>query len=77
MILVVLFSSLYQQRQIQGRNTGAQINPQQQAIMKVMPYFLPVFAWAMPAALVVYFIISNLYRIAQQGLYHPFALWAR
>ena len=67
LILVVLFSSLYQQRQIQGRNTGAQINPQQQAIMKIMPYFLPVFSFTMPAALVVYFVISNLYRIAQQA----------
>jgi YidC/Oxa1 family membrane protein insertase len=67
LIVVVLFSSLYQQRQIQGRNTGAQINPQQQAIMKVMPFFLPVFSWAMPAALVVYFVVSNLYRIGQQA----------
>ena len=67
LIVVVLFSSLYQQRQIQGRNTGAQVNPQQQAIMKIMPYFLPVFSWAMPAALVVYFVVSNLYRIAQQA----------
>ena len=67
MILIVLVSSLYQQRQIQGRNTGAQINPQQQAIMKIMPWFLPVFSWAMPAALVVYFIVSNLYRIGQQA----------
>jgi YidC/Oxa1 family membrane protein insertase len=67
LIVVVLFSSLYQQRQIQGRNTGVQINPQQQAIMKIMPFFLPVFSWAMPAALVVYFVVSNLYRIGQQA----------
>lgn len=67
LIGVVLVSSLVQQRQIQGRNTGAQVNPQQQAIMKVMPYFLPVFSFAMPAALVVYFVVSNLYRIGQQA----------
>jgi YidC/Oxa1 family membrane protein insertase len=67
LIVVVLLSSLYQQRQIQGRNTGVQINPQQQAIMRIMPYFLPVFSWAMPAALVVYFVVSNLYRIGQQA----------
>jgi YidC/Oxa1 family membrane protein insertase len=67
LILVVLASSLYQQRQIQGRNTGAQINPQQQMIMKILPFMLPVFSFTMPAALVIYFVISNLYRIGQQA----------
>jgi len=67
LIGLVLVSSIYQQKQIQGRNTGAQVNPQQQMIMKVMPYMLPVFSFTMPAALVVYFVISNVYRIGQQG----------
>ena len=67
LILVVLVSSLVQQRQIQGRNTGAQINPQQQMIMKLLPFMLPVFSFTMPAALVVYFVISNLFRIGQQA----------
>ncbi len=67
LILIVLVSSLYQQRQIQGRNTGAEINPQQQMIMKILPFMLPVFSFTMPAALVVYFVVSNLYRIGQQG----------
>jgi YidC/Oxa1 family membrane protein insertase len=67
LIVIVLVSSLYQQRQIQGRNTGAQINPQQQMIMKILPFMLPVFSFTMPAALVIYFVISNLYRIGQQA----------
>jgi YidC/Oxa1 family membrane protein insertase len=67
LIIVVLISSLYQQRQIRGRNSGAQINPQQEMIMKILPWMLPVFSFTMPAALVVYFVISNLYRIGQQG----------
>ncbi len=67
LIGVVLVSSIYQQRQIQGRNTGAQVNPQQQMIMKVMPFLLPVFSFTLPAALVVYFVVSNVYRIGQQG----------
>ena len=36
-------------------------------IMKLMPIFLPVFSFAMPAGLVVYFIVSNLWRIGQQA----------
>jgi len=67
LIIIVLISSLYQQRQIRGRNSGAQINPQQEIIMKVLPWMLPVFSMTMPAALVVYFVVSNLYRIGQQG----------
>lgn len=67
MIVIVLISSLYQQRQIQGRNSGAQVNPQQQMIMKILPFMLPVFSFTMPAALVIYFVVSNLYRIGQQS----------
>ncbi len=67
MIGVVLLTSLYQQRQIRGRNTGAQSNPQQEMIMKILPWMLPVFSFTMPAALVVYFVISNVCRIGQQA----------
>ena len=66
LILIVLVSSLFQQRQIQGRNASA-LPPQQQMLMKILPYMLPVFSFTMPAALVVYFVVSNLYRIGQQG----------
>ena len=67
MILVVLITSLVQQRQIQGRQSGAAVNPQQQMMMKLIPYMLPVFSYVMPAAVVTYFIVSNLVRIAQQA----------
>ena len=67
LILVVFVTSWYQQRQIRGRNPQAGINPQQQFLFKVMPFFLPVFSFGFDAALVVYFVASNLYRIAQQG----------
>ena len=67
LILVVFVTSWYQQRQIRGRSPQAAINPQQQFLFKVMPFFLPVFSFGFDAALVVYFVASNLYRIAQQG----------
>ena len=67
LILLVFVTSWYQQRQIRGRNPQAAINPQQQFIFKIMPFFLPVFSFGFDAALVVYFVASNLYRIAQQG----------
>lgn len=79
MIALVAVTSYVQQRQIYARTSktgqSSQMNPQQQMIMKVMPFMLPVFSFGLPAALVVYFLVSNLWRIGQQAyitrtLYH-------
>ena len=67
MMVVVLITGLYQQRQIQGRQSNVAVNPQQQMMMKLIPYMLPVISYGIPAAVVIYFIISNLVRIAQQA----------
>jgi YidC/Oxa1 family membrane protein insertase len=76
LILLVAFTGWFQQRQIQGRNTGAAQNPQQQMIMKLMPILLPVISFSLPGGLVLYFLVSNTYRIGQQAwitrtLYSP------
>ena len=69
LVAVVGVTSWYQQKQIQGRRKPgqAEVNPQQQAIMKVLPFMLPVISFSMPTALVIYFVFSNLYRVAQQA----------
>ncbi len=67
LIAIVAVTGVVQQRQIQGRNPNAQVNPQQQMIMKIMPIFLPVISFGLPAGLVLYFAVSNLYRIGQQA----------
>ncbi len=67
MMVVVLVTGLYQQRQIQGRQNVAAVNPQQQMMMKLIPYILPVISYGIPAAVVIYFIVSNGVRIAQQA----------
>ena len=67
LIAVVAVTGVIQQRQIQGRSSAStQVNSQQQAIMKIMPFFLPVISFGLPAGLVVYFVVSNLWRVAQQ-----------
>jgi len=78
LVLAVTATSYYQQRQISARNTGTQVNPQQQMLMRVMPAFFAVISLTLPAGLVVYFLVSNLYRIGQQAyitrkLYAPSA----
>ena len=35
--------------------------------MKIIPYFLPVISFTLPAGIVLYFLVSNLYRIGQQA----------
>ena len=69
MILLVAGTSYYQQRQITARNTGQADTPmmrQQQMLMKIFPIFFAVISLTLPAGLVVYFLVSNSYRIAQQ-----------
>ena len=75
LVLVVGVTGWFQHRMIRARNTGAAANPTQEMIMKIMPYFLPIFSFTLPAAIVVYFLVSNLYRIGQQwyitrSMYH-------
>ncbi len=67
MVLAVTATSFYQQKQISGRNTGAAVNPQQQMLMKIMPLFFAFISLTLPAGIVVYFLVSNLFRIGQQG----------
>jgi YidC/Oxa1 family membrane protein insertase len=67
LIVIVAVTGVVQQRQIQGRSSSTAVNSQQQAIMKIMPFFLPVISFGLPAGLVVYFVISNLWRVGQQA----------
>ena len=69
LVLGVTATSFYQQRQIAGRNpAAAQANPQQQMLMKIMPLFFAFISLTLPAGIVVYFFVSNLFRIGQQAL---------
>jgi YidC/Oxa1 family membrane protein insertase len=67
LILAATAASYFQQAQIQRRNTGA-INPQMQMITRIMPLFITFISLTLPAALVVYFVVSGLYRIGQQAI---------
>lgn len=66
MVLLVFVLSLFQQRQIAGRNQG-EIPQQQRMLMWILPFMLPIFSFAMPAGLVVYFITQSIIRIGQQA----------
>ena len=71
LLLIVLIgvSSYVQQRQIAGRrDPDTPVNPQQQMIMKVMPWFLPIISVGFPAGLNLYFVSSNMVRVGQQAV---------
>ncbi|MCC6226935.1 MAG: YidC/Oxa1 family membrane protein insertase [Microthrixaceae bacterium] len=59
----LLVSQIIQNRQIQGRNPNQQSNPQQQMMMKVLPFMLPVFTFGFPTGLALYYFVQGLMRI--------------
>ena len=68
LVLAVTATSYIQQKQVSGRNTSTQINPQQQMLMRIMPLFFAFISFTLPAGIVVYFLVSNLFRVGQQAL---------
>lgn len=67
LVLAVTATSYIQQKQVSGRNPQAQVNPQQQMLMKIMPLFFAFISFTLPSGIVVYFLVSNLFRVAQQA----------
>ncbi len=67
MVALVGVLGFVQQRQIAGRNPDAEINPMQKTLMRVLPIFLPVISFTLPAGLIVYFITTSAIGIGQQA----------
>jgi YidC/Oxa1 family membrane protein insertase len=67
LVLAVAVTSYIQQWQISARTKNQQANRQQQLIMKALPVFFAVISLTLPSALIIYFLTSNLFRIAQQA----------
>jgi YidC/Oxa1 family membrane protein insertase len=53
------------QRQLMSKQT-AQINPQQQMIMRIMPLMFFVFAVNVPLAVIIYWVTTNFWSVGQQ-----------
>jgi YidC/Oxa1 family membrane protein insertase len=68
MIVAVALTSLVQQKQISGRNPAAASNPQQQMLMKLGPIMLTGISIIYQGGLVIYLLVSNLFRVGQQAL---------
>jgi YidC/Oxa1 family membrane protein insertase len=67
LILFVAATSYIQQKQVSGRNPNATMNPQQQMLLRIMPAFFAFISLGLPGGVVLYFFVSNLYRMGQQA----------
>jgi YidC/Oxa1 family membrane protein insertase len=67
-LLVMVGTTYYQQRQMQKVAPPGSINPQQQALFKIMPLMFGIFGVSFPTGLVVYWTTSNFWQIGQQHL---------
>ena len=77
LVAVTIGTGVYQQRQMTRRNPPSNVtdNPQaaaMQRVMKIMPWMFGIFSWSFQAALVIYFIVSNLFRVAQTAFLYRF-----
>ena len=68
LILVVAGTAFLQQKQMSMRNPNAEMPPQQKILLRVLPIFFAFISFNFAAGLVVYFFVSNLYRIAQNAV---------
>ena len=75
LVLVVVATSYYQVYQTTRRNkangNGQEQNKQaqqMQMISKIMPLFMGFISWSFPMGLVLYFAVSNMFRVGQQAV---------
>ncbi|HEX8770767.1 MAG TPA: membrane protein insertase YidC [Acidimicrobiales bacterium] len=71
LILGVMATGYYQQRQLTARQPkdagGSGSSQQMQAIGKIFPVMFGVISYTIPAGVVVYFLVSNIWQIGQQA----------
>ncbi|NNC74145.1 MAG: membrane protein insertase YidC [Acidimicrobiia bacterium] len=70
MVVIVIVASYYQQYQTTRRRGDQEKTPQTQGMqtaMRIMPLFFGFISWGFPAGLVLYWAVSNLFRVGQQA----------
>ena len=68
LVAAVVATGFYQQRQMTARMPAGSMNPQMQIVGKVFPVMIGLVSFSVPAGVVVYFAVSNLWQIAQQAV---------
>jgi YidC/Oxa1 family membrane protein insertase len=69
LIAIMGFTTFYQQKQMQvAQGASTPQAAQMQMLTRIMPVFLMVIGWSFPAALVLYWTVTNMWTIGQQRL---------
>jgi len=63
--ITMSLTTFISQRQLMSRQ-AAQVNPQQQMLMRIMPLMFFVFAINVPLALIIYWVTTNFWSVGQQ-----------
>ena len=64
LVALVVFTGYLQTKQAQARTPAA--NSQMNTVMKILPVFFGLISLSFPAGLVLYFVVSNTWRLGQQ-----------
>ena len=73
LIVIMTVSQYVQQQQMNKRNPqAANANPQMKITMQLFPAFYAVISLAIPASVVLYLLVSGLYRMAQNYLSYTY-----
>lgn len=67
LIALVIASGYYQSRQMTSLQKG-RATPQSQMMTRIFPVFFGVISYTLPAGVVLYFFVSNLWQIGQQAI---------
>jgi YidC/Oxa1 family membrane protein insertase len=67
LLVLMVGTTFYQQRQMQKASPPGSQSPQQQAILRVMPLMFAFFGVSFPAGLGLYWTTSNVFQIGQQA----------
>jgi YidC/Oxa1 family membrane protein insertase len=65
LIIAMAITTYVSQRQLMAKQT-AEVNPQQQMLLRIMPLMFVIFAINVPLAVVLYWVTTNLWSMGQQ-----------
>ena len=68
LVAITVATGYFQQRQMTSRMPKDGINQQMQMVAKIFPIIIGFVSLSVPAGVVVYFIVSNLWQIGQQAV---------
>jgi YidC/Oxa1 family membrane protein insertase len=68
LVLLMMGSTYYQQRQMSAQATGPQAK-QMQMMGRIMPIFLGFISLSIPAGVLIYWVVSNIWTIGQQRFF--------